>query len=73
MTGTVVPAYALNSALGRIPVVGPIFSPEKGGGLFAARYSVDGPFGDASVSVNPLSVLTPGFLRGLFDIGSAQQ
>ncbi len=71
MTGTVVPAYMLNSALGRIPFVGRIFSPEKGGGLFAARYSVDGPFGDASVSVNPLSVLTPGFLRGLFDIGSA--
>jgi hypothetical protein len=71
MNGTVVPAYALNSALGRIPFVGKIFSPEKGGGLFAARYSVDGPFGDASVSVNPLSVLTPGFLRGLFDIGSA--
>jgi len=73
MTGTVVPAYALNSALGRIPFVGRIFSPETGGGLFAARYSVEGPFGDASVSVNPLSVLTPGFLRGLFDIGSAQQ
>ena len=71
LSGTVVPAYMLNSALGRIPFVGRIFSPETGGGLFAARYSVDGPFGDVSVSVNPLSVLTPGFLRGLFDVGSA--
>jgi hypothetical protein len=67
MNGTVVPAYVLNSALGRIPFVGRIFSPEKGGGLFAARYSIDGPLADPSVSVNPLSALTPGFLRGLFD------
>jgi hypothetical protein len=69
LTGTVVPAYVLNSALGRIPFVGRIFSAEKGGGLFAVRYTVVGPFGDASISVNPLSVLTPGFLRGLFDGG----
>ncbi|MFL5252237.1 MAG: AsmA-like C-terminal region-containing protein [Rhodopila sp.] len=69
LNGTVVPAYALNSALGRIPFVGKIFSPETGGGLFAARYSIDGPLADPSVSVNPLSVLTPGFLRGLFDVG----
>ncbi len=69
LTGTIVPAYVLNSALGRIPVVGKLFSPEVGGGLFAARYSVDGPFADPSISVNPLSMLTPGFLRGLFDTG----
>ncbi|MBS0639353.1 MAG: hypothetical protein JSS43_05750 [Proteobacteria bacterium] len=73
LNGTVVPAYVLNSALGRIPFVGRIFSAEKGGGLFAARYSVDGPFADPSVTVNPLSMLTPGFLRGLFDVGSAER
>jgi hypothetical protein len=69
LSGTIVPAYVINSMLGRIPYVGKLFSPEAGGGLFAARYTVDGPFGDASVTVNPLSVLTPGFLRDLFDIG----
>jgi hypothetical protein len=29
-----------------------------------------GPFSDPEVSVNPLSALTPGFLRGLFGLGS---
>ncbi len=68
--GTIVPAYFFNSMLGYIPFVGKLFSPEAGGGLFAARFSVDGPFSDPTVSVNPLSVLTPGFLRGLFDVGA---
>lgn len=64
--GTVVPAYALNSALGRIPLLGRLFSAEQGGGLFAVNYAVRGPLADPAVSVNPLSALTPGFLRGLF-------
>jgi hypothetical protein len=66
--GTVVPAYALNSALGRIPLVGRLFSPEKGGGLLAVNYAVTGRASDPKVTVNPLSALTPGFLRGLFSI-----
>jgi hypothetical protein len=64
--GTVVPAYFFNSLLGHMPLIGKLFSPEKGGGLFAANYSVRGSLSDPSVSVNPLSALTPGFLRGLF-------
>jgi len=70
INGTIVPAYFFNSMLGYIPFVGKLFSAEAGGGLFAARFSVDGPFSDPTVSVNPLSVLTPGFLRGLFNIGA---
>jgi len=70
ISGTIVPAYVFNSVLGYIPFVGKLFSPEVGGGLFAARFRVDGPFGDTTTSVNPLSVLTPGFLRNLFDVGS---
>jgi hypothetical protein len=64
--GTVVPAYFFNSLLGRVPLIGRLFSPETGGGLFAANYTVRGPLSDPAVSVNPLSALTPGFLRGLF-------
>ncbi len=68
LNGTVVPAYALNSALGRIPLLGGLFSAERGGGLFAVNYSVRGPFDNPAVTVNPLSALTPGFLRRLFRI-----
>ena len=68
LKGTVVPAYVLNSALGRIPLLGRLFRAEPGGGLVAVDYTVRGPTADPSVSVNPLSALTPGFLRGLFHI-----
>ena len=66
---TIVPAYALNALPGKIPVLGHLFSAEKGGGLFAIRAHVQGKMSDPQIHVNPLSALTPGFLRGLFGLG----
>ncbi len=67
--GTVVPAYALNSALGNIPLLGDLLTGgEKGGGVFAANYSITGSVEKPVVRVNPLSALTPGFLRKVFGI-----
>ncbi len=68
LQGTIVPAYFFNTLLGGLPVVGRLFSPEKGGGVFAATYTLHGPLDDPSVGVNPLAALTPGFLRGLFGV-----
>ncbi len=68
LQGTIVPAYFFNSLLGNLPIVGRLFSPERGGGLFAATYTLRGPLMDPDVSVNPLAALTPGFLRGLFGL-----
>ncbi len=68
LSGTIVPAYAVNSLLGRVPYVGKLFSPEKGSGMFAANYGLKGAIDDPSVSINPLSALTPGFTRNLFDV-----
>ena len=64
--GTLVPAYTANSFLGDIPLIGDIFVREKGGGLFALTYTVSGPFEQTQIAVNPLSALTPGFLRRIF-------
>ncbi|MGK7865897.1 DUF3971 domain-containing protein [Falsiroseomonas sp. E2-1-a20] len=69
--GTIVPAYFFNSLLGNLPIIGRLFAPEAGGGLFAATFQLNGPAEDPQVSVNPLAALTPGFLRGLFGIGQA--
>jgi hypothetical protein len=66
VSGTIVPAYFFNQLLGKIPVVGKLFSPEKGGGVFAATYSVRGKLADPKIGVNALSALTPGFLRKAF-------
>lgn len=68
LRGTIVPAYFFNQLLGHLPLIGKLFSPERGGGVFAASYSVQGPLADPRVHVNPLAALTPGFLRGLFGI-----
>ncbi len=68
LEGTIVPAYVFNALLGNIPLLGRIFSPEPGGGVFAATWRVQGPVDQAQVTMNPLAALTPGFLRGLFGI-----
>ncbi|MBV8535456.1 MAG: AsmA-like C-terminal domain-containing protein, partial [Alphaproteobacteria bacterium] len=65
LSGTIVPANALNSLPSKIPLIGNLLT-GGGGGLFAATYKVSGPLGDPKVSVNPLSTLAPGFLRNLF-------
>lgn len=66
VAGTVVPFYAVNAALGRLPVIGRLFSPERGGGLFSLSYGLHGNLANPSVAVNPLSILTPGLARRLF-------
>ncbi|WP_424813962.1 AsmA-like C-terminal region-containing protein [Roseococcus sp. YIM B11640] len=71
MEGTIVPAYFFNTLLGNLPLVGRLFSPETGGGVFAATFRVQGPPEDAQVTVNPLAALTPGFLRGLFGLADS--
>jgi uncharacterized protein YhdP len=68
--GTIVPAYTLNRALSKVPVIGPLVTGGKNEGLFAANYRVSGPLDDPKVTVNPLSALAPGLLRKLFDLGS---
>ena len=68
LKGTIVPAYFFNSLPGRIPLLGKLFSPESGSGVFAANYTLRGPVADPSVAINPLSALTPGFTRRFFDL-----
>jgi hypothetical protein len=64
--GTVVPAYSLNSVLGKVPLVGQLLVGGKHGGVFAAAYTAEGPLRKPTLKVHALSVLTPAFLRGLW-------
>ena len=63
--GVLVPAYWLNSFVGRIPIIGTIAG-GAGEGIVAFRYAVTGKYSNPEVSVNPLSGFTPGFLRNIF-------
>jgi len=65
LQGTLVPAYTINSVLGKIPILGDLLTGGKGGGVFGLTFTVTGPITKPKVTVNPLSVLTPGVLREL--------
>lgn len=65
--GAIVPAYEFNKILGNIPVLGTLLVGKENEGVIATRYRVYGPYDDIKTSVNPLSILTPGFLRNIFD------
>jgi hypothetical protein len=67
LRGTIVPLYLINSMVGKLPVVGDVIVGERGSGLFAARFTVEGDLARPDFSVNPLSILTPGPFRRLFD------
>lgn len=66
LKGNVTPARFLNSVLNNIPIVGSLLNGGEGEGLFGAAYTVTGSFSNPDVSVNPLTMLTPGFLRKIF-------
>jgi hypothetical protein len=70
LSGTLVPAYALNQLLGKIPVIGSLLTGGENEGIIAATYRVEGPIDDPKIEVNPLSALAPGFLRNLFGLGA---
>jgi hypothetical protein len=67
--GTVVPADSLNSVVAAIPLLGDMLTGGNRGGFLGATYSVTGSPDDPKVSVNPLSMFAPGFLRNLFFLG----
>ena len=67
--GTVVPAYGINSIINRIPIIGRLLTGREGEGVFGFSYRMSGTSDDLSLLVNPLSILTPGILRRIFEIG----
>ncbi len=72
LKGTVVPANTLNRILAAIPVLGDIITGGQRGGLIGWTYTVSGTPDDPRVSVNPLSMFAPGFLRNLFFLGPSE-
>jgi len=74
ISGTLIPAYGLNSFLGNIPLIGTLLTGGKGQGIFAATYSISGPLDDPTIKINPLAALAPGIFRSLFSaIGGSKK
>ncbi len=66
LEGVIVPAYALNSILSNIPIIGDILQGGEGEGLFSATYHIAGELAEPKIDVNPWAALAPGFVRDIF-------
>ena len=67
VTGTLIPLYGLNSILGNVPILGDLLVSKKGEGIFGLTYAMKGNLDEPGLTVNPLSVLTPGIFRRIFE------
>jgi hypothetical protein len=69
LSGTFVPLYGLNNAFSKVPLFGPLLGGGTNEGLLGVNFHVSGSLSQPDLAVNPLSAITPGFLRRLFDVG----
>jgi hypothetical protein len=67
LTGSLVPIFGVNSILGAIPLLGDLLVSKKGEGVFGMTYTAEGAADEPKISVNPLSMLTPGIFRRIFE------
>ena len=67
LQGAVAPMYGINGLLNAIPIIGDVLTSKKGEGIVGITYSLRGNLDQPSLSTNPLSVLTPGILRRIFE------
>jgi hypothetical protein len=67
VSGTYVPLFGLNGAIGAVPILGDLLVSRHGEGLFGITFAVQGPTSNPDVLVNPMSMVAPGFLRQLFE------
>ncbi len=68
VSGLVSPVYIINGVVKAIPLIGKVLGGEKGEGVFGVSYKVQGNSSSPIVLVNPLSILTPGIFRNIFNM-----
>ena len=71
LNGTFVPAYGLNNMFSRIPLFGPLLGGGANEGLIGINFRITGSASAPVLSLNPLSAMTPGFLRKIFGAADA--
>lgn len=73
LKGTIVPSYTVNNFLSRVlkPIGGDALTSGDGQGILGTDYSISGPMDNPQITINPLSTITPGFIKSIFDITEA--
>ena len=66
--GTYVPMSGLMRAPAEIPVVGPLLTGPRGEGIFGMTFAIQGSMAKPELVMNPLSIITPGIFRELFQM-----
>ena len=66
--GALVPAYALSRIVSSIPLLGGLLT-NADNGIISISFGLSGKMDDPTVTVNPLTSVTPGVLQDLFGMG----
>ncbi len=69
VTGTFIPAFALNNMFSQIPVFGTLLGGGTNEGLIGVNYRIEGRASAPTLSINPLSMIAPGIFRKIFGVG----
>ena len=57
--------YGINKLVSSIPVLGNLIDGGKKSALIGANFTIRGDINNPELNFNPLSILTPGFLRNI--------
>ncbi len=68
VAGTYIPLQGLSSVIGSIPGIGNLLAGPKGEGVIGINFEVRGVMDRPDVLVNPLSAVTPGIFREVFQV-----
>jgi hypothetical protein len=66
--GTYTPLSGLNRVLSSVPLFGEVLTGPRREGVVAMTFAIQGPMSNPQVIPNPLSLMTPGFLREIFQM-----
>jgi Protein of unknown function/AsmA-like C-terminal region len=67
LRGTFMPARGLNRIVGAIPILGLLLGSGRKAGLIGITYQLAGDAKNPKVFVNPISLITPGIFRQIFE------
>jgi hypothetical protein len=67
ISGTFIPAFGINNIAGAIPLLGTILGGGRDEGLFGITYKLFGPLSHPELTINPISAITPGIFRRIFE------
>ncbi len=70
LSGTYIPLYGVNAALGVVPLIGDLLKGRDNEGIFGITFAVQGRTANPDVSVNPAAIFAPGFLRQIFEFNN---